>query len=361
MTKDLWHYPHMELAQQILGMFATSLSSALIFFAPRRMGKTEFLRKDVTPLAEKQGWHVFYFSFLDVGTGVTNEFTRALAEFAEKNGFIKKTGKLLEKIKQVSGEAVGVKAAIRFATSQEIKKNMKQIMEQLAERGKILLLLDEVQILALDDVNINFIAALRTMLDIHKDSIKVIFTGSSQVGLRRMFSEAKAPFFHFGQNLNFPAFDRGFTDHLVAMFEKVTRRKLNRDQLWNIFLEMQSIPQLARSLVEKLALNPNLNLETAKNLLLTEIFSERDFVTIWNNCAALERLLLQEISTGTTQLFSNETRGRLARLLGIDNLEVYSIQSSLRVLQRKNLIGRLAEHGSYFIDDLNFKGWLTTL
>lgn len=28
------------------------------------MGKTEFLRKDITPLAEAAGWRVFYFSFL---------------------------------------------------------------------------------------------------------------------------------------------------------------------------------------------------------------------------------------------------------------------------------------------------------
>ena len=56
-----------ELAKQILGMFETGLASSLTFFAPRRMGKTEFLRKDITPLAEQFGWHIFYFSFLDAG------------------------------------------------------------------------------------------------------------------------------------------------------------------------------------------------------------------------------------------------------------------------------------------------------
>ena len=63
-SHDPWHFPRTELTKQILGMFETGLASSLTFFAPRRMGKTEFLRKDITPLAEQLGWRVFYFSFL---------------------------------------------------------------------------------------------------------------------------------------------------------------------------------------------------------------------------------------------------------------------------------------------------------
>jgi hypothetical protein len=33
MTTDLWHYPRTQLAEQVLGMFASGLSSALVFFA----------------------------------------------------------------------------------------------------------------------------------------------------------------------------------------------------------------------------------------------------------------------------------------------------------------------------------------
>ncbi len=88
MSKDLWHFSRAELAQQVLGMFEAGLSSALVFFAPRRMGKTEFLRKDILPLAEKKGWKTFYFSFLDIGERVQEEFTGALGNFAESIGAI---------------------------------------------------------------------------------------------------------------------------------------------------------------------------------------------------------------------------------------------------------------------------------
>ena len=45
-SNDPWHFPRTELAKQILGMFETGLASSLTFFAPRRMGKTEFLRNE---------------------------------------------------------------------------------------------------------------------------------------------------------------------------------------------------------------------------------------------------------------------------------------------------------------------------
>ena len=67
--------------------------------------------------------------------------------------------------------------------------------------------------------NRDFIAALRTSLDINKDKIKVIFTGSSREGLRHMFSKSDAPFFHFGQNLPFPEFDQNFIEHLANIFK----------------------------------------------------------------------------------------------------------------------------------------------
>ena len=76
---DLWHYARTILATQIIAMFDSGLSSSFIFFAPRRMGKTEFLRKDIQPLAETNGWNVFYFSFLDAADNPTVKFKQKFA------------------------------------------------------------------------------------------------------------------------------------------------------------------------------------------------------------------------------------------------------------------------------------------
>lgn len=357
MSKDLWHFSRAELAQQVLGMFEAGLSSALVFFAPRRMGKTEFLRKDILPLAEKKGWRTFYFSFLDIGEKVQEEFTCALGNFAESIGAISNKNSILSRVRAIGGEAVGVKANIEFNEAKYIS-DIKSVFSCLAGKGKILLLMDEVQVLSKKSTNDQFIAGLRTVLDINKDLIKVIFTGSSREGLRRMFSQASAPFFHFGQNLPFPELDREFTDHLSNIFKKATKRELDKDSLWENFLKMDKVPQLARSLVERLALNPNLSILEAKEQLLADIFNDRAFVAIWNNSSTLEQLLLKEIASGAERVFSEKQRIIFAKNLGVPELTVPSVQSSIRVLQRKNLIGKLPERSGYYIDDPNFNSWL---
>lgn len=358
--RNLWHYPRTDLAKQIIGIFDTGLANSLVFFAPRRMGKTEFLCKDIQPLAQKLGWQTFYFSFLDAGAQIKEEFRGDICRFAEEVGAIP-AKKLSRRINKVGREVLGIRADIELRDPQQSDLKIKEIIKQLAKKGKTLLLMDEVQVLANDRTNEQFIAALRTALDINKDAVKVIFTGSSQEGLRQMFSQAKAPFFHFGQNLPFPELGQDFTDHLVKAFEKATRRTLNGEQLWQVFIEMGKVPQLIRSLVERLALNPDLSMDAAKKQLLTQVYDDREFVNIWRGCSTLEQLVLLEVSKDGTSLFAAETRAQLAKTLGIDALAATTVQTTVKTLQRKMLIGRLEERGCYYIADPNFKNWLTEL
>ena len=107
-----------------------------------------------------------------------------------------------------------MKSEINLAQG-EVHSSILACIQKLAEQGKpVLLLLDEIQALA-GSKHKATIASLRTALDMHKESIKVIFTGSSREGLRQMFSVSSAPFFHYGQNLPFPdlqSFYRSSTD-----------------------------------------------------------------------------------------------------------------------------------------------------
>lgn len=357
-TSDIWHYPRHELAKQVLGMFASGLSSALVFFAPRRMGKTEFLLKDMQPLAKKQDWYVLYFSFLDVGSNAKEVFTLALVEFAVEMGTIKRE-KFHKRVKKIEGGIIGIRAGLEFRDSRQAQITIKEVLAELAKHhDKILLLLDEVQVLSRDEKNRGFVAALRTALDVHKDFIKVIFTGSSREGLRRMFSKSDAPFFHFGQNLPFPELQQDFIDHLAKVFNKATRREINAKKLWKIFHEVDRVPQLIRSLVERLVLHPDLTMQQAKKQLLQDLVEDREYAMVWENSSVLERLLLKAIVIGEKEFFSQAKRAHLAEQLGIKELPVSTLQSTIRSLQRKNVVGSLPERGSYYIDDPNFKSWI---
>ena len=63
MIKDPWHFERREFTKRILTLLDKGPAQALTLFAPRRTGKTEFLLKDLAPLAEKGGHRVIYASF----------------------------------------------------------------------------------------------------------------------------------------------------------------------------------------------------------------------------------------------------------------------------------------------------------
>lgn len=358
MRKDLWHFPRKALAEQVMQMFDIGLSSALTFFAPRRMGKTEFLRKDVLPNAQNNKWNVHYFSFLDVGSQAQTLYANALLEFALEVGALKSHADWVSRITKFGGQAGLFKAEVALSPKEETDFNIQMLIKILGAHKKTILLLDEVQILSNNPANEQFLASLRTALDTNKETIKTIFTGSSQEGLRRMFSQAKAPFFHFGQNLDLPDLDQAFTDHLSDVYHRATQRKLDKKVLWEAFQSMGHVPQLVRSLVERLALNPDLSIQEAQDYLLADLHNHRSYVEIWSLLSRLEQLLVSEIAQGGESLFGKATREKLALGLGVETLNVSSVQSALRVLERKGLIVKSMVEQKYVLEDPNFKIWV---
>lgn len=341
---DIWHYPRTTLAEQVLGLFNSNLSHALTFFAPRRKGKTEFLLKDIAPLAKEQGYQVFYFSFLDNA----NAHSRFIYEL---NAFSKGTiAKALNRLSSV--EIQGIKAEM----AQMGNDDLLHALSTLSGQGKpTLLLLDEIQALA-GASHYPLIASLRTALDTSKDKIKVIFTGSSRENLRKMFASSTAPFFHYGQNLTFPDLDKGFTDHLAGVFYHTTKRDLDNGELWQAFDEMNKSPQMIRALIEKLALNPSLDIATAKDELLSDTGASNDYLASYHALTALQQHLLTHIATGQGEPYSTATKEQLSEKLGVE-IGTPAIQSAIRSLSNKGLLFKL-DNGVYEIDDPFFKDWL---
>src|SRR6185312_14010498 len=62
---DPWHFARPLLAQKYLKTFRVGLLSAQALFAPRRMGKSEFLEQDLIPAARKTGLLTAYLNLWD--------------------------------------------------------------------------------------------------------------------------------------------------------------------------------------------------------------------------------------------------------------------------------------------------------
>ena len=284
------------------------------------------------------------------------EFIGALNQFGIDSGAIKKKSKL----SKVTGATAGIKCEVEFDTQSEnlADLGLVQLIKNLSKKHKTLLLLDEIQALALSQKNDDFLTNLRTALDTNKDRVKVIFTGSSREKLQQMFSSAQAPFFHFGQNLNFPLLEMPFIKHLCHAFKRATQRQINDQHLWDVFLSLGQSPQLARSLIERMALHPNLDLDSAKNEMLADLYDDRNYISTWQATSALGRSLLTMISCGEEGFYSRSTLDALALRLGMDSIKTSSVQGALRSLRSSGLIFKSSVHGKYIIEDPLFCEWV---
>ena len=190
---DPLYFPRARHAEHLINLLADGIVNTLTLFAPRRMGKTQFLLNDIRPAAEAQHIDVFYFSFMDTNSHPELRFQQSLLEFADNRSASSKLKKWLASIESI--DILGTSINRQQATEHI---SVSEIISVLAQgKQPVLLLLDEIQELARIDGTAPLIRSLRTGLDMNKTRVKTIFTGSSTNGLRQMFNDNKAPFFQF--------------------------------------------------------------------------------------------------------------------------------------------------------------------
>ena len=175
----------------------------------------------------------------------------------------------------------------------------------------LLLMLDEVQGLAASE-HLAFVAALRTSLDKRRDTVRTIFTGSSMDGLRAMFSNRQAPFFHFGSNIELPQLGEDFVRHVLAAHKAATKREVSLEPAMEFFVQVDRSPFMMRSVLERMALNPDDDFETAAGRVRADLAERQGFPALWSDLSALAQAVLVEIVQGETSLTSKSARTRMA-------------------------------------------------
>lgn len=297
--KSFWHYPRNELTQKLLESIELGLVQSFTIFAPRRIGKTEFLEFDLKPELEKHNYKVIYFSFFSENEDLIRQFMNVLLQNVKLSVF--------SKLKEINLSWCKIdlsKDQSEYSILQLL--TLLSIQSQKEGEEQLVLLLDEVQELQNIAQGKNFIAGLRTALDLNKEGIKVIFTGSSQDGLRRMFSERNAPFFHYGMTIQMDLFGREFTDFLADRFYERVKIKLNKDKLFEIFKRLNNVTEYIRHVISNMALEPDLNLESAYENYLNQLYSPEKVQNMWERLTAMEQAIIQWIRQGNTSFYDDE-------------------------------------------------------
>ncbi len=361
---DPWHYPRPELAAKYLQMFDVGLTSARALFAKRRMGKSEFLEQDLIPAARDAGYLTVYLNLWDARSQPAPAFLAALSRALRPTGLgklaktLKRPLKSIKVSAKVAGMAEGSLEAELGGTEAAATPRLTELIRSFDKpKRRMLLVLDEAQVLA-ESAHADLAHSLRASLDGRKQNIKVIFAGSSEATLRRMFGRSTEPFYNWAPLEPFELLGEEFVRAMVVKVNRLSRYPLTQKDAISTFEALKRTPEFFRRYLSRYLAYADLGSKAA--LLDTEahVFNDANFVSTWHRLLPADRELLRLIVSGVTDLFSESSRGRLGVALGLNEAVAKNVpQQSLRRLQDADLVLRM-DYGDYRVQDDALAEWL---
>lgn len=360
-----WHFSRPQLAKHYLDAFDLGLVSAYALYARRRMGKTEFLVRDLAPAAGRCGYAVGYCNLWQENDSPLSALVDALTQMSDGR---KLTAKLRSRLAShvsrvaLSGRAAGVvegSAEVEFRASHpEGTTRLRQAFKAFDEGGnRGLLLMDEAQVLA-DSRHESIEKALRALLDTRKDQIKVVFTGSSEDRLRRMFGVERKAFYNWAHVEAMPLLGEEFALELTRRANSLTTMPITEDQGLHVFEALHHVPELFRRFLAQYLANPFEGVEAAVEACRQSLYSEEGFARAWSRMALADRLLLQLVAQEQPDLHGIAVREWLGHRLQLGHAASRSIpQNALRRLRDRQILIPV-EQGRYRFEDEVFRDWI---
>ncbi len=369
---DPWHYPRTELAKRTFALIEKRLANALVLFGPRRIGKTEFLLRDLGPLAEKAGHRVVYASCWQSPLSPAATLLAALHEGLKKRGLAGQLQRLAEGLGpriRLGAKLPGLGEAgaeidltsLKGTPASDVLLLIDELLGKLARKAKpTVLMLDEVQELATEPANRPLVAALRTSLDKRRDGLAAVFTGSNRDALAAMFSHRQAPFFHFATSIELEPLGRPFVEHLLAAFHRATGERLDTAAALAAFEDLHGNPFFFRKLLELLLPESKRDIKTALERLRIGLAANLGYDRLWLSLNPLQRALAHTLARGTQTPFGEANRAEIGRLTNPPPPTIAQTQTALRRLVRLNVVTRIDGNTAYVFDDPELARWIAS-
>lgn len=350
------------LAESYLSLMAAQPGRPLALFAPRRVGKTYFLDRDLAPLARKAGKAPVYADlWLHKSApleAINHALEEALDDLSVPSGAVGKLAKTpVRKVGMLGASLELGDQPQRRALPQSPALRLDALVTRLARQhgGQVLLMLDEVQSLVDAPDGASLVATLRAVLHKQRESVCAVFTGSSQQGLARLMNTAGAPMYQFAQIIDFPFLGDEFLALLAGHFSKVHPGKgLSADGLRQVFAAIGFKPALMRDIVKSMSAEGIT--DTAEGL---EHYMASDHqVAIWHallhSVNAFEQGVLMAIANDLPPL----SQATLEILAGIPGARptISRVRTAIERLVRQGLLSK-AESGT-MVDDPLFAAFL---
>ncbi|WP_330212663.1 hypothetical protein [Pseudomonas sp. Z18(2022)] len=366
------------LARDLAGESFADYSSGMFLAAPRRTGKSTFLRNDLIPECRARGWLPVYVDLwmnreIDPAELISGAIGKALGEF---EGAVSKAAKKagIEKIsllRTLSWDFTKpqLPAGTTLAHALDV---LHQISGQM-----IVLIVDEAQHALNSENGVNAMFALKAARD-HlnggstADGLRLVFTGSSRDKLANLVLKSKQPF--FGAHITpFPLLSRDFVEFVTDLWNQrlAATNQFNLEDMDYAFQLVGRRPEM----LNKLLTEVSVGLGEASNLgelLRTGALNHQagiwsDYESAYNDLSPLQQAVLEVMGERTLgkQAFSpfaektfQDINSKLELAQAEPNASTPNVQKALEVLREKELVWK-ANRGEYALEDSTMAEWLS--
>jgi hypothetical protein len=205
--------PRAKLADKIITIFDSGLSSSISFSDPRIQQKTQFLLNEIPVAAGKKYFIVYTSLWKNLNNhvkGLIEDLQQSLESLSSNPVIIMKR---LFKDKRIEQKATTdvVTNKIKIATnpvqaSAEELNEVSSLIQKISKKSKrpVILMIDEIQHLATASEFWPIASALRTVLDRMNGEVKSIFTGSSKSHMQLLTKNKESQFYNVSSEVEFP-------------------------------------------------------------------------------------------------------------------------------------------------------------
>ncbi len=366
MTRPAWHYPRTPFTHDTFVALTRGPVPAMSLFGPRRTGKTEFLLHDLGHHAAAQyGHRVLYASFWQTSVAPLSLLIYAVSEALRQQSYADRVVDWLRhpplKVRIGSDKGPGA-VELDLSDRREAQLGpdlllLDDLLGQMANPGKpAILLLDEVQELATAPGGAEIMAGLRTALDRRRDGLKTIFTGSSQIGLNRIFSTRAAPLYRFAAPLTLPPLGPDFVTHQLAVFHGVFQRRLDPATAQRFFDRFGANPMVFQRWLMTLGQDRDLPEDKAADQTAAALAHDLDFDRTWLGLQPHHRAMARILAERSHDPFGATGATRYAALTGQPAPIPQTRQSHVRTLARRGLADQWDR--DWRLTDPLFEAWV---
>jgi len=353
---ELPYYPRPELVEQVRVVLSSGLSDAITMFAARRMGKTEFVQRDLAPAAEAWGWHFCYVDLWRRRDDPEEGLVEALEEHVRGQGWASRLRRPDSVKAKAGASGSGIEAEWKSkGEPPELLTRLRKAMKALVGRGDrvVLLAIDEFQTLAAGKHE-DFVAAFRAAMLELRPSLKLFFTGSSRDALNSMFRRRKAPLLDSAMSLPLPLLDDAFATDRAEVYSRMTGRETDPAKLAEVFERVGHVPKYLNLIVLHMVVaasnDPWVGFERWR-----EQEGEVRLSAQWNGLKPLDKVIVEHLSLGGGDLFSKAFAAKANQRLKQSAVTPPKVQTAVRRLINEDILAPSGETGVYEVEDRAFK------